>query len=522
MTTSSARARIARSTGTLTLTTGLSRILGFVRDILLARLFGTTAQAQAFVVAFRLPNLMRDLVAEGAVTSAFVPVLSWYRAKREPQEFWRLSQAFGTRLLVLLCVLGLVGTLAAPGIVRLIAPGFTADPDKLSLTIGLTRLLFPFVTLVGLWAYFMGLLNSLGHFAMPALGPAVLNLAMIIACVWFVPRTSPGVVAVAIGVMVGGVIQLAMQVPIAMRLGFRWSWRWRHPGSGEVLRLLGPRLVGSAVYQMSVLIDTVLASLATIVGEGAVAALYFANRLIQLPLALFGTASAQASLPSLAEQSAHHDLEAFRATLLAVIRMVGFVILPSAVGLMVLAVPIVEGLFERGAFDHRATVMTSQAVICYALGLLAYAISKVLTGAFYALKDTWTPVRLAAESVAVNVVLSLALMWPLQISGLALAAAASNSLNAYRLVRRMEHRLGAPLLQPLSGPLLRMLVASVVMGLGCWVLWQLSGTSTPTWLGLSAVVGAGPVLYVLACRLVRVQELSMASRWLRTLPFVSE
>ncbi len=514
--------RIARSTGTLAATTGLSRLLGFVRDILLARLFGTTAQAQAFVVAFRLPNLMRDLVAEGAVTSAFVPVLSWYRAKRDPEEFWRLSHALGTRLLVFLCLVGLAGTLAAPQIVRLIAPGFVGDVEKFSLTVRLTRILFPFITLVGLWAYFMGLLNSLGHFAMPALGPAVLNLAMIAACLWFVRWTRPGIVAVAIAVMLGGVIQLALQLPAAWRRGFRWHWRWRHPGSREILRLLGPRVVGSAVYQSSVLVDTMLASLATIVGEGAVAALYFANRLIQFPLALFGTASAQASLPSLAEQSAHGDLAAFRSTLLSVLRMVGFVILPSAIGLMVLAGPIVQGLFERGAFDHRATVMTSQAVVCYALGLLAYAVSKVTTGAFYALKDTATPVRLAAEAVAVNVVLSLALMWPLKISGLALAASASNSLNAYRLLRRMEHRLGTPLLLPLRASLLRIVAAAGVMGAGCWMFWRAAGSQWPMWSGLSAAVCVGLACYVLACRVVRVQELSVASRWLRQLPFVSE
>ena len=518
--------RIARSTGTLALATGVSRVLGFIRDILLASLFGTTAQAQAFVVAFRLPNLMRDLVAEGAVTSAFVPVLSWYRAKGDPDDFWRLSQALFARMLVLLCGLGLAGTLAAPQIVHLIAPGFAGDPEKFWLTVRLTRILFPFITLVGLWAYFMGFLNTLRHFAVPALGPAILNVAMIAACLWFVPRTTPGVVAVSIGVMIGGVIQLAVQLPVAMRLGFRWGLRWRHPGSSEILRLLGPRLVGSAVYQASVLVDTALASLAAIVGEGAVAALYFANRLVQLPLAVFGTASAQASLPSLAEQAAHGDLNGFRATLLSVMRMVGFVVVPSSIGLMVLAFPIVGGLFERGAFDHRATIMTSQALVCYSLGLCAFSVSKVFTGAFYALRETRTPVTLAVEAMALNVVLSVALMWPLRVSGLALAAAITNTFNAYRLIRRMEHRLGMPLLAPAADPLLRMTAASLVMGLVCWVLWRVGFVGTPVWLGLPSVILAGLACYAAACRCFRVQELSTMLRWLGTLPliqsFVSE
>jgi putative peptidoglycan lipid II flippase len=512
--------RIARSTGILALATAVSRVLGFVRDMLLAGLFGTGLQAQAFVVAFRIPNLLRDLVAEGAVTSAFVPVLSWYRAKASAEEFWRLSQALLARLGVAVLVLGVAGALAAEPLVRLIAPGFAADPEKFALTVRLTRALFPFITLVGLWAYFMGLLNTLHHFVIPALGPAILNVAMISACVWFAPRTESGVMAVAIAVIVGGVIQLLVQLPPAMRLGFRFHWRWRHPGSAKIMALLGPRMVGSAVYQASVLIDTALASLAVVVGEGAVAALYFANRLVQLPMAVFGTASAQASLPSLAEQAANEDWAAFSATVVSVLRMIAFVILPSAAGLIALAFLMVSGLLEHGAFDHRSTVMTAQALICYALGLPAYTASKVLTGSLYALHDTRTPVRLAAEALVVNVLLSLALMWPLKLNGLALAAAVSNSLNAVRLAQRLEHRLHRPLLQPLLRPLGRMAAASLLMGAGCWVGERLLRPLVPAWLALFILVGAGVVFYVLCCRFLRVRELGTAVRWLGNLPLV--
>jgi putative peptidoglycan lipid II flippase len=514
----SAGKRIAHSTGVLAVSTGVSRGLGFVRDLFLAHLFGTGVQSEAFVVAFRLPNLLRDLVAEGAVTSAFVPVLSWYRAKGRTEEFWGLSHTLLARLFVLLCGLGLAGSLAAPVIVRLIAPGFVEQPELFELTVRLTRILFPFVILVGLWAYFMGLLNSLRHFAVPALGPAILNVAMIAACVWFVPIVEPGVLALTVGVIIGGVVQLLVQLPVAMRLGFRFRFRWSHPGSREVLGLLGPRILGAAVYQASVLIHTALASLSAVVGSGAVAALYFANRLVQLPLALFGTASAQASLPSLSEQAARGELDRFRSTLISVVRMIGFVMLPASAGLMVLAFPIIGGLFERGAFDHRSTVMTAQALICYSLGLMAYSISKVLTGAFYALKDTWTPVRLAGEAVTVNILLSVALMWPLQVSGLALGAAGANTLNAYRLIRRMEARLNAPLLAPLLAPLVRIFVASVLMGAGCWVLWRFGLERQPAWLALPLVVTAGMVVYLGVCSLLRVPELSTVIRWLNSLP----
>ncbi|MBI4343741.1 MAG: murein biosynthesis integral membrane protein MurJ [Candidatus Omnitrophica bacterium] len=509
--------RIARSTGALSLATGISRVLGFVRDLLMARLFGTLAEAQAFVVAFRLPNMLRDLVAEGAVTSAAVPVLSAYKATKPPEEFWRLSQTMASRLFVFLAALSLLGVAAAEPLVRLIAPGFAAEPQKLALTVLLTRVLFPLIFLVGFWAYFMGVLNSLHHFVMPALGPAILNLAMIAACLWAVPQASSGALALAVGVMIGGLLQVLVQLPAAARLGFRWRWQWRHPGSKEILRLLGPRTFGAAVYQVSVVVHTALASLGGIVGEGAVASLYYANRLVQLPLALFGTATAQASLPSLSEQAARQDTEAFERTLRSVIRMVGFIMMPATVGLLVLARPIIQGLFERGAFTREATLMTTQILIGYAAGLWAYAMSKVLTGAFYALRETRVPVRLAAEAVAVNVGLSLVLMWPLRASGLAWAAALSNTLNALRLFQSLERRLGTALLRPALAPLGRSLAASACMGLGCWALWQGGGFAARPWLGLVVVIPAGVGLYAVACHVLRVEEFSTARRWLNKL-----
>ena len=496
-----------------------SRLLGFARDVLLARLFGATREAEAFVVAFRLPNLLRDLVAEGAVTSAFVPVLSWYRAKK-PEEFWGLSHALLSQMLILLCLLGAAGVFAADPIVRVIAPGFAHDPEKLALTIRLTRLLFPFITLVGLWAYFMGLLNSLRHFAIPSLGQVILNVCMIAACLWVAPRVAHGTVAVAWAVLLGGVVQLAVQIPVARRLGFRWRWRWRHPGSRHILRQLGPRMLGSAVYQVNVLVDTALASLGTVVGDGAVAALYFANRLVQLPLALFGTAAAQASLPSLAEQAAHQDFEAFRKTVVDVIRMIAFMILPAAVGLLVLAVPIVRGLLQRGAFDAGAAAMTAHALAYYAPGLLAFALSKVFAGAFYALQDTWTPVKLAAEAVVLNIIFSLLLMGPMQVAGLALAASLSNTVNSYRLARRLESRLAQPLLQPLADGLLRMALAAALMGGGCWLLWRVGPWERHPVLGLAVVVPAGGVLYAAACRLLQIHELSPVLQWFRHVPWL--
>ncbi len=510
----SSPATIARSTRTISLATAASRVLGFIRDLLIARLFGTGMQAQAFVVAFRLPNLFRDLVAEGAMTTAVVPVLSTYRATKSPQEFWRLAQATFVRIGVAVGVLGALGMLTAPWLVRLIAPGFAADPEKFALTVRLTTIFFPFITLVGLWAFFCGLLNSLRHFAAPALGPAVLNLAMIASCLWLAPSMTPPVMGLAWGLMLGGVLQLAMQLPVAWRQGFRWRWVWQHEGSRQMMRLLAPRLVGAAVYQISVLFNTVLASLGTLAGEGAVVVLYFANRLVQLPLALFATASAQASLPELSERAALRDVQAFHGTLLSVLRKVMFESLPAAVGLLILATPIIRICFQRGAFDQAATLMTAQTLGFLAVGLGAYSASKVLSGAFYALHDTRTPVALAAEAFAVNVVLAMVFVGPLRVGGLALATALSSSLNAWRLLRKLELRLQRPLVTPLVDPLIRMGGAALLMGLVCWASWTGLGTHMPSTAKLLLVIVGGIISYGAGCAAFRVAEMSATVQWL--------
>lgn len=509
--------RLAHSTGIISLATALSRVLGFVRDLLIARLFGTGLQAEAFVVAFRLPNLLRDLVAEGPVTSAVVPVLSAVRATQPPDEFWRLAQVLACRTLAAAAAIGAAGVLAAPWLVRAIAPGFVQEPAKFALTVQLTRWLFPFITLVACWAFFCGLLNSLHRFALPALGSAVLNLLMIAGCVWLAPRMNPPVLGLVAGVLIGGVIQLAMQWPQAAREGFRWQWRWRHPEADRVSRLLGPRVIGSAVYQVNVFVNTILASLASLAGVGAVAALYFANRLVQLPVALFGVASAQASVPTLAHHAAVGDLPRFRSTLLSVLRMVMFVTLPAAAGLAALATPIVRVCFERGAFGPDATAMTARTLGWFAMGLFTDALAKVLSGAFYAVQDTRTPVRIAAGTLAVNVVLAVSLLRPMQVAGLACAASLAGGVNVWRLLRALERRLREPLIRPLSAAALRMGAAAGLMALGCAVLWSAWAAALPPVAGLSSVILSGIVVYGGACRLLGVQELSTIARWLTAL-----
>jgi putative peptidoglycan lipid II flippase len=492
-------ARIASSTKAISLATAASRVLGFVRDLLIARLFGTGLQAQAFVVAFRLPNLLRDLVGEGAVTSAIVPVLSATKATQPPDAFWHLVQASCVRVVVVAGSLGLAGIVAAPWLVRVIAPGFVRDPEKFALTVQLTRILFPFITLVALWAFVGGVLNSWHRFGLPAAGPVVLNVVMIAGCLWIAPHVNPPVLGVVWAVMIGGVAQLALVLPAVFALGFRWRWIWRDPAASDMGRLLMPRLFGTAVYQAAVFLNTMLASL-PLAGPGAVAALYFANRLVQLPLALFATASSQASLPALSERAAMKDLETFRTTVTAILLLVTRESLPAAVGLFILANPIIQVCFQRGAFEASSTLITASALRWLTVGLVAYAASKVLTSAFYALKDTRTPVRFATEALVVNGVLAVALLPFLQVAGLALATALSSLLNAWRLLRRLEQRLGRALWPQLAEVFWRVSLASLVMGVSCWVVWQTLQPHVVPLVGLSITILSGILIYyALSC-----------------------
>ncbi|MBI4353926.1 MAG: murein biosynthesis integral membrane protein MurJ [Candidatus Omnitrophica bacterium] len=507
-------ARITASTRAISLATAASRILGFVRDLLIARLFGTGAQAQAFVVAFRFPNLLRDLVGEGAVTSAIVPVLSATKATRSPEAFWHVVAASCVRVAVVAGVLGCVGIVAAPWLVRLMAPGFLQDPEKFALTVRLTRILFPFLTLVAVWAFLGGVLNSVHRFGLPAAGPVVLNLVMIAGCLWVAPRVEPPVIGVVWAVMAGGLAQVMMLLPTSFAVGFRWQWVWRDPAASEMGRLLMPRLFGTAVYQAAVFLNTILASL-PLAGAGAVAALYFANRLVQLPLALFATASSQASLPMLSERAAVNDLGTFRATLTGVLRLVLCESLPAAVGLFLLATPIIHVCFQRGAFDVSSTLITASALRWLTIGLLAYAATKVLTSAFYALKDTRTPVRLAAEALVVNGLLAVALLPVMQVAGLAFATAVSSLLNAWRLLRALERRLGGALWPNLTGLFWRVSLASAIMGAGCWMMWQQLTPHLSPLVALSVTIGSGIVIYGLTCAALHVTELTSIVRWVR-------
>lgn len=495
---------IAKSAGVIGLATALSRVLGFVRDIVIAGFFGTELYAQAFVVAFRIPNLLRDLIGEGATNSAFVPVFTEELTHKGKQQFYGLAQVVFNILFFVLLVISAVGVFASPLIVRLIAPGFLEDPEKFRVTVTLTRFLFPFLILVGIWAYAMGVLNTLGHFAAPAFGPAVLNVMMILCAMWF----GENVFGLATGVLAGGVLQVFIQVPALYINGWRFklTGEFRHPKAKKIGLLLIPRALGACVYQINVFISTILASLSGIAGEGAVAALYYANRIWQLPLAIFGIALAQAALPTMSRYVALNDIDKLKGALLFSFRVLFFILVPSSIGLMVLSAPITRTLFERGAFGPYSTGITADALFFYAIGLLACGGIKILVSVFYSLKDTLTPVKVAAVSLVLNIILNIVLMAPLRASGLALATSLAAIFNCVALYRLLRRKIGPLGIGRITDSLIKVTTAGLAMGLFCYYL------SARLNVIFNIALGCG--VYFLASLLLGSSEIKEFSSWI--------
>ncbi len=501
---------LIKSTGVIGIATAISRVLGFVRDIVIAGFFGTAIYAQAFVVAFRIPNLLRDLVGEGATNAAFVPVLTEELTKKGKDEFFKLSQVILNILFIALFVLTIIGIMAAPVIVRLMAPGFVIDAEKFQVTVTLTRILFPFLLLVGLWAYAMGILNSLGKFAAPAFGPCLLNLAIIFCAIWF----GENILGLTTGVLAGGALQLAIQFPSLYASGWkaRLTAEFAHPGARKAGILLIPRAMGACVYQINVFISTILASLSSIAGEGAVAALYYANRLWQLPLAVFGIALAQATLPTMSKHVALNDMGKFKDTILFSLKILLFILVPSSIGLMVLSVPITKVLFERGAFTSYSTSITSNALFFYAMGLVACGGIKILVNAFYSMHDTMTPVKTAFVSVILNILLNILLMRPLKIGGLALATSIATTFNFIALYILLKQRIGSLGTRHILNAFFRIAIAGIIMGIVLKVLLNI--LTDFSFVNLFVLIISGGITFFGAAYILDVKELKEFVAWI--------
>ncbi len=464
---------IIKSTSIISLGTLSSRILGFLRDILLAKLFGTKDAADSFFVAFRIPNLLRDLMGEGATNAAVVPVFSEYLNRNDKAAMWHFVNVIFILFLIVLSAVTLFGMVFAAVIVRLIAPGFIADPHKLALTIQLTRILFPYLILIGLTAYSMGILYTFKSFFWPAFSPCLLNVATILAALVASRTMKEPVIGLSAGILIGGVWQLAVQIKALRKIGMPLSMPKTivHPGAKRIGKLLIPRLFGSGVYQLNIFVDTLCASLSTIVGAGGISAIYYANRIIQFPQAIFGIALATALLPTMSQLASRGDMTALKRTLSFSLKNIFLIMLPISVLYLVLSRPIIRILFQRGEFNEYSTDITSLALFFYALGLWCYGGVRVLVTTFHALQDTLTPVKVASLCLVVNFVLNIVLMGPLKVGGIALASSVSVAVNFFVLFFMLDKKLGG-LKDGMLEYFIRLGIATSVMGIIVFYTWR--------------------------------------------------
>jgi len=429
MSETSGKSGLLRSSAVVSVMTLLSRVLGMVRDMVVASYFGSGPAADAFFIAFKIPNFLRRLFAEGAFAQAFVPVLSEYRTQRTLTEVKLLVDRTAGMLGLILTGITALGVLASPYVVMLFAPGFRDDPAKMALAGELLRITFPYLLLISLTAFTSGVLNSYGHFAVPGFTPVLLNVCMITSAIFLTPYFDQPIMALAWGVFIAGFAQLAFQLPYVAKLGLlpRPRVRFGDEGVRRIMLLMVPALFGVSVSQINLLLDTVLASF---LQTGSVSWLYYADRLSELPLGAFGIAIGTVILPSLSRQHASADPEGFSTTLNWALRMVLLVGVPAALALGILAEPLIASLFYYGAMSEEAVVQSASALEAYSLGVLAFMLIKVLAPGFFARQDLKTPVRVAIICMIANMVMNLILIWPLQHVGLALATSLSSMLNA--------------------------------------------------------------------------------------------
>jgi putative peptidoglycan lipid II flippase len=507
--------QVVGALGSIGSATLASRVLGFVRDMVVALAFGAGPVTDAFVVAYRIPNILRRLLAEGALSTAVVPVFTDYAATRPRPELVRLLRATLGAALVVLAATTLVGIVAAPWLLRVIAPGFASDPAQASLAVLLTRVMFPYLVLVGLSALAMGALNAENRFFTSALGPAISNVGMIAGVLLLSRHVDPPILALALGVLAGGVGQLLVQAPELARAGLLVgpSWEPRHPAMARVARLLAPAVFGLAAVQVMVFVNTLLASL---LPAGSISFLYYADRVMEFPLGIFGIALASAALPAMSRQAAAGDTRALAGTLNFALRLAAYICVPATVGLLVLRTPITRVLFERGQFSAVDTTATAQALTGYAIGLVGFAAARISAQAFYAVGRPGIAVRLGVVAVLANVVAAIALMW-LNVGHPGLAYASSfgayvNLLGLLWAARRRFGRLGG---RALLASCVRTSVASLPLALWCAmalpVLTTRRGLAIDGALLLMTIAG-GTIVFWLASAALRSPERVVLSR----------
>ncbi len=502
---------MTRAAGVVGFWTTLSRILGFVRDMVTALFMGAGPGADAFFVAFRIPNLLRRLSAEGAFSAAFIPTYVETLQQDGSSEAARLARITFTFAAIVLAVVTVAGIIFSPWIVRVVAPGFLDNPSKFELTVHLNRIMFPYIFFISLVALAAGVLNSMGHFGAPAAAPVLLNIAMIASVAIFcISFNVPPFYALAWGVVAGGILQLLLQLPYLVAVGVRLrpDFHFRHPALKKVGTLFVPAAFGGAVYQINVMVGTILASW---LPAGGVSWLYYADRIVELPLGVFGIALGTAVLPSMSRQATNGDLTALSRSVSFALRLTAFFTIPAMVALILLREPILSVLFQRGRFTWVDTQATAYALLWYTVGLWAFSGLKVVTQAFYSMMDTRTPLWVAIGAVIVNLGAGLLLMRPMKQGGLALATSLSAAFNVSVLFAILIRRLGQFPIGEFASSLTKISIASLIMGiplvygrtLGDWG----RGFTATNGLALLGCIVVGLIVFALAAYLLRCKEM---------------
>ena len=517
--------RLARAAGKAGAATLASRLLGLVRESVLAALFGAGNAMDAFNVAFRVPNLARDLFAEGAMSAAFVPTFTQHLKRHGKDDAWRVGNHVINGLLLVTGAIVLVGIVFAGPLVDAYAGDYASVPGKLELTTSLARVMLPFLTLASVAAVAMGMLNALHHFFVPALAPATFNLVTILCAFTLVPLMPavgwPGIMAMAIAVVLGGIAQVAIQGAALAREGFRYRplLDWKEPGLRRVLMLMGPGTIGLAATQVNLFINT---QLATSQGTGAASWLTYAFRLMYLPIGLFGVSIATAVLPEAARHATAADARAIRDTVSRGLTLMLVMNVPATLGLIALATPIVRLLFERGQFLSSDTAATAAALRCYAIGLVGYSAARISSPVFYALGHSRVPVITGIASIALNLVASLAFVRTAGFAGLALGTALAALANSALLLWLLQRHLAGIEGKRLASTLVRMLIASVAMAAAALAVERVLHGLVPgasvamQALRLAAAIAGGLLALAAAAWILRVREFAEALSFARS------
>jgi putative peptidoglycan lipid II flippase len=506
--------KVAKAAGVIGTATMVSRIFGLLRDIVIAAFFGAGWKTDAFWVAYRIPNMLRRLLGEGALTISFVPVFTEYLQKKTRQESLELASVVFTLLSIILAIITLAGIIFSPLIVGLIAPGFINEPEQFALAVFLNRLMFPYIFFISLVALCMGILNSFRHFSAPALSPVMLNVAMIASAFLLKDYFAEPITALAIGVLIGGFLQLIMQWPFLVKYGvkFRIKFDLRHPGLKQIGYLFMPAMFSASVNTLNIFVGTILASL---LPSGSITYLFYADRVMELPIGVFAVAMGTATLPSFSRHATDNNTSELKTSLSFSLRLMLFLIIPAMVALMALNQPIISVLFQRGAFDATAALLTGQALFCYALGLWAFAVVRIFLSAFYSLQDSKWPMKAAFISFGVNIVASVILMYPLKHNGLALANSLAVTVNVFVLAAALKKKIGTFLDKEFYVAILKIIMASLIM-LAAIVLvsiyhpWNMAAGFKERLLYLFLTISAGGMVFLVSAYLLKIQEVKKA------------